>query len=133
MTTQRKRELDALILKGLKRFRERGPICPRVGICKNIEFFVADAGYFHWENDIDERLYALLGKWPESTTPAFPIEGSWAAYSREYGKHWENPKRMELVHWLIDYLEKKNAESQDAVERVQAPDGASDCETVPAL
>lgn len=87
------------LLKNLRRIRDEGPQIPSSGICANVDY-------------LGTRLPAsLLLEWPGSIDPlaAYPVEGSLSVYNRDAaeGTLWKNPRRLALLDWLIDTIEKE--------------------------
>lgn len=77
------------------------------GICGN----VCQIAHMYYWCDIDDQLDRLIDEWisikdDPMLCHAYPVGGC-AEYSDGYVSHtlWSNPKRRELLHWLIFKLE----------------------------
>ena len=87
-------------LEALKKIRDY------VGICKNVEALTGET--------MPYELQELMAEWPanaaklHSLRQNYPVEGSGNEYEAdsEAGTLWENPRRHELLDWLIKELEK---------------------------
>lgn len=73
------------------------------GICYNVQERVADRDCV---NIACCAIKELMQRWPGRAIdahPGYPVEGSCAGYetSRFYAGLWADPRRMELLEWLI--------------------------------
>ena len=92
-------------LEALKKIRDDGPVRDYVGICENVEDLT--------EETLPYELKELMVGWPanaaklHSLRQNYPVEGSRDGYEAgaEAGTLWENPRRHELLDWLIKELE----------------------------
>lgn len=92
-------------LEALKKIRDDGPVCDYVGICGNIEELTKET--------MPYALKELMVEWPANAAKLYslrqnyPVEGTEDEYelSAEAGTLWENPRRHELLDWLIKELE----------------------------
>lgn len=80
---------NSVLNEALRKIRN-GDRCVSVGICRNVE--------------ADTDLLALMRKWPlaEGET-SFPVGGA-VEYRNERiaGTLWDNPRRLQLLDWLIE-------------------------------
>lgn len=80
-----------------------GGVCHRVGICNNVRSLLSKVSEYSEDVDVygaSRLLDELVERWPRSCgSPHFPVGGE-----REYLKKdqlWRNPRRVELLHWMI--------------------------------
>jgi len=93
-------------LEALKKIRDDGPVRDYVGICGNVEDLT--------EETMPYELRELMAEWPanaaklHSLRQKYPVEGAGGGYDAgvEAGTLWQNPRRHELLDWLIKELEK---------------------------
>lgn len=93
------------LLEALKKIRDDGPVSTKYGICGN----VIDLA------NVKEckKLDILFLRWPRNKgrtnmmRTSYPVEGHGVGYKRsvEAGELWDNPRRHELLNWLIKELE----------------------------
>ena len=95
-----------MLLAALKRIRDNGPVEKSKGICGNVRLLVPRKQ----RAEIQEKIYCLTQRWPEykGLSLVYPVEGSGWLYreSVRLGILWKNPRRHELLDWLIKELEK---------------------------
>ena len=92
-------------LEALKKIRDYGPVCDCVGICGNVEKLT--------EESMPYELKELMVEWPGNAAKLYslrqnyPVEGTGDGYEAdsEAGTLWDNPRRHELLDWLIKELE----------------------------
>ena len=95
--------MDAL--EALKKIRDDGPVRDYVGICGNVEELTKET--------MPYELKELMVEWPanaaklHSLRQNYPVEGTGDGYEAdsEAGTLWDNPRRHELLDWLIKELE----------------------------
>ena len=95
--------MDAL--EALKKIRNDGPVRDYVGICGNVEVLIKET--------MPYELKELMVEWPGNAAKLYllrqnyPVEGTWDGYEAdsEAGTLWQNPRRHELLDWLIKELE----------------------------
>ena len=80
---------------------------PRYGICCNAQDYIRDLT--ETELEYDKACRALNGymkQWPEACdAESYPV-GGWQEYNKglESRTLWQNPRRIELLNWLIKTL-----------------------------
>lgn len=88
---------------------EKGGICPVFRYCIRKRFGVND-----WVFLMEYKLYCLIKCWPDiwrcpdgKSDMTYPVGGK-SEYGKEFdnGTLWSNPRRIALLNWLIDTLEK---------------------------
>ena len=98
------------LINALIHLKEQGPWLPNHGICTNIYDFIDKEEIKCREtclNDLDKAIE----KWPSAYSfedceiSDFPV-GGMEEYHREaaLGALWQNPRRLELLDFIIDYL-----------------------------
>ena len=68
------------------------------GICTNLQ---------HLNNDDHRKAVIAMGTWPDTSgDPIFPVEGeSWEYHESACADTlWENPRRLALLEYLIEYF-----------------------------
>lgn len=98
--------MTAELLKILKRIRDEGPQLPHCGICGNVNTMAADETD---EMALLRELDKTIRKWPAACKgeDSFPVEGESLQFFKD-SSHlilWQNPRRHELLDWLIKELE----------------------------
>ena len=118
------------LIDALKRIKTDGPVHADVGICVNVAKTVSWCAA--------DQLKPLLAKWPHVYTDEggyawgeYPV-GGYTEYTigKIDGTLWDNPRRWQLLDWLIEQLEAeetvsellqksidKRREQQDVVEK----------------
>jgi hypothetical protein len=101
------------ILEALKYILEKNPVDFRVGICKNVEIIT---GYRQSIN------FLVFDRWPERKRCSFmfPVEGHDSYYAdKQANRLWENPRRWELLNWLIEYYEYEEKNETEWQKRIR--------------
>lgn len=97
------------ILEALVEIKKHGPVDENHAICGNVyEILFDSVGRVQW-GELTEVLFEAFRKWNGySGDQYFPVGGE-AEFSSERGNssYWKNPKRLDLLHFLIDYFEKE--------------------------
>lgn len=98
--------LNQRILEALRKIRDEGPKDRGAGICANVLVHTACVETPYSIHAVDYRLQAMFAEWPSFVTELHPVDGgreyTWGRYN---GTLWNNPRRHELLHWLISYME----------------------------
>lgn len=94
------------LLEILKQIRDSGPRQSDAGICYNVALI--DEGVARKYSEITQ----LVKQWPEGfSDKQFPVEGGFFYWkAKDEGTLWENPRRLALLDWCIEQLEKEAAE-----------------------
>lgn len=95
------------ILEALRKIRDEGAPWPDYSICTTVKLTVHLAGHPRTAL-IEFAVERILNQWPlaDRTQSGYPVGGS-TQYGHEYRTEtmWQNPRRLELLHWAIQYLE----------------------------
>lgn len=99
---QKQRLLDILL-----HLAQHGPRDPGQGICLNADH-LAKEQTADGSRTMQCILYELMARWPDSLDPdgAYPVEGSPAAYFQAGSNKWQDHRRLALLNWLIEELQK---------------------------
>ncbi len=100
---------NRIILEALQSIDINNPPVEKSGICECVLDYVCDGP--DETGDITEALYNHLGevfqKWPLARPNAsYPVEGVGSKFWREFRERtlWQNPRRIELLQWAIEYF-----------------------------
>lgn len=92
------------LLTVLRKIRDEGVVVSNAGLCFNISLVTHRSGI---KFSLFTTFNSICAQWSlKSGDPGFPVGGS-----REFtnahiaGTLWNNPRRHELLHWMIMYLE----------------------------
>lgn len=89
------------LLEALRKIRDEGPVGRAAGICSSV--YVLTQHDRVVENAMDDLAMSWPGVYPSL---AFPVDGSDNYYAdRAKGALWANPRRIELLNWMIVQLE----------------------------
>jgi hypothetical protein len=91
------------LLEALRKMRDEGVKYRDVGVCGNITRVDPNS------EELDYVLENLMLGWPQAgSSRLFPVDGR-DSYEYERGEDllWVNPRRIELLNWLITSLEQK--------------------------
>ena len=100
------------LLEALKKIKENPD--KRRGICFNLFYLIAELSDKEFR-DTDESLKSLFKQWPDhhrkgdgSLDLDFPV-GGYMEFTKQScdGTLWQNPKRIALLDWCIQTLEKE--------------------------
>ena len=96
--------LNSIVLTALKAIAIEGPKEPDSGICRAVFNYVDDNVDYGTACDAAGKVGKTLMSWPGTTGKEWwPIEG--VPFSEESLPVWENPRRIEALHWLIGHFE----------------------------
>ena len=95
------------ILEALRKIRDEGAPWPEFGICTTVKLTAHLSGHPRAAL-IEFAVERILEQWPRAFRGqrGYPVGGS-----LEFGHEcrtetmWQNPRRLELLHWAIQYLE----------------------------
>lgn len=100
---------NRMILEALQSIDIKNPPVEKSGICEYVLDCICNGP--DETGDITEKLYNYLGevfqKWPLArSNTSYPVEGVGSKFWREHreGTLWENPRRIELLQWAIEYF-----------------------------
>lgn len=100
---------DRMILEALLSIDLNNPPVQNAGICEYVLDYVCKGP--DETGDITEVLYKYLGKvfqkWPLArSNESYPVEGAGSLFWRDVHHRalWENPRRIELLQWAIEYF-----------------------------
>jgi hypothetical protein len=84
------------LLEALRKIRDEGAEYRDFGICGNVS-----------SKELDSALDSLMRDWPQAGGSfLFPVSGGPSyVYERDRGLLWVNPRRIELLNWMITSLE----------------------------
>lgn len=90
------------LLEDLITIRDKGRLVS-VGICGNVKLLMDDQDF----EQADEVMDDLILEWKQPhDNPVYPIGGADVYYrEKEQLRLWENPRRWELLHFMIAKLE----------------------------
>lgn len=87
------------VYKALKSLKEDGPAMLVVGICSNLDHKLSEQDRYIPSN----FLFRAFEAWPDfSGDVFFPVDGEDAYW--EDDEMWVNPKRLQLLDYLIEYF-----------------------------
>ena len=96
------------LINALIHLKEQGPWAPRNGICTNIHMFLEQAEFLERRLPTIE-FKASVKAWPKAVGDEedYPVGGAdeYIAEKR-IATVWQNPRRLELLDFIIDYLNK---------------------------
>lgn len=96
------------VLKAIKQNPDK-----HTGICGNV-CDKTDTTPNRYYDYFMPRLHALIKQWPEGLESDeesnYPVEGSKTKFrcDRDDGKLWDNPRRHELLNWLIERIKNEH-------------------------
>ena len=97
------------LLAALIYLRDNGPIIPADGLCTNINSYIR----CNYPDDkqlreaIRQLHRHLMTTWPDSSGDnSFPVDG-YEEYFIICADKWSNPRRLQLLNWMIAQLEVK--------------------------
>ena len=100
---------NRIILEALQSIDLNNPPVEKAGICEYVLDYVCDGP--DEKVDITEVLYKYLGKvfqkWPLArSNTSYPVEGVGSEFWRAVARRtlWQNPRRIELLQWAIEYF-----------------------------
>lgn len=100
---------DQMILEALLSIDINNPPVEKSGICEYVLDYVCDGP--DESGDTTDLLYKYLGhvfqKWPLARSNAsYPVEGVGSTFWRDayHRTLWQNPRRIELLQWAIEYF-----------------------------
>lgn len=104
--------INRLLLDALRYIRDVGPIHRHVGICSNVREVLKRIGGPEinlYGSAVMYRMHQMFETWPRAAVPNawhYPVCGR-KEYDMEswVGTLWTNPRRIELLNWLIVQLE----------------------------
>jgi len=93
------------LLTALMSIRDNGAVVRDEGICHNIKLLLLGANRKYLLHSMD-YLHQLMMEWPKKFSWLFPVGGI-IEYDKDNFNNtmWTNPKRIELLNWLIMRLE----------------------------
>lgn len=93
-----------LLLIVLRKLRDEGIADESAGLCANIANTRTASGP---QYNLTTHFLSIANLWPLKVVDAgFPVNGSQEfAQAKLTGTLWNNPRRHELLHWMIMYLE----------------------------
>lgn len=96
-----------ILLEALRRIRDEGAPIRSGGICRNAAILMKRHNEDRYFDNEHRLLYELVSQCPALTNWwPFPVEGAADFYNdQEAGTLWQNPRRIELLNWLIVQLE----------------------------
>lgn len=102
-------EAKRLLLAALTDIRDNGPSSLKDGICRNARNVIEKmAPSTKTRADAICTMSTMMVQWPNNAaSDMFPVEGNVTDYLRDIHENilWENPRRHELLNWLIKELE----------------------------
>ena len=106
-------EAKRLLLAALADIRDNGPSSLKDGICRNaINVIEKMAPSTKTRADAIYTMSTMMVQWPNNagrrcSGQTTPVEGNVTDYLRDIHENilWENPRRHELLNWLIKELE----------------------------
>ena len=100
---------DQMILEALQSIDINNPPVEKTGICAYVLDYVCNGP--DEKGDTTNLLYKYLSevfqKWPLARSNAsYPVEGVGSEFWRAVAHHtlWQNPRRIELLQWAIEYF-----------------------------
>lgn len=92
------------LLTVLRKIRDEGVIANNAGLCFNVSLATHRAG-IKFSNF--NTFYSICAQWPlKSGAVGFPVGGEKEFVQANIAKTlWDNPRRHELLHWMIMHLE----------------------------
>lgn len=99
----------APLLAALINLRDLGPTIPADGICPNTRSYIHRN--YHENKPLHEAVrllqHHLMETWPDSSGDScFPVDG-YEEYFVSCADKWQNPRRLQLLTWMIAQLEAK--------------------------
>ena len=101
-------EAVAPLLAALLDLRDNGPITRADGICQHIDSYMQQ---HHADKQLRDAVrymrHHLMETWPDSSGDSyFPVNG-YEEYFHCNADKWQNPRRLQLLNWMIAQLEAK--------------------------
>lgn len=98
--------IDQRLLEILRKIRDEGVPLKPCGLCWNVQRLSAELNHDR-PRDMSDRVFSLAYHWPQTHGSAkFPVGGaSQFEHESQQGTLWNNPRRHEFLHWLIQHLE----------------------------
>ena len=100
---------NQMILEALQSIDINNPPVEKAGICGYVLDYICDGP--DEKGEITNLLYKYLGevfqKWPPArSNPSYPVEGVGSEFWRAVARRtlWQNPRRIELLQWAIEYF-----------------------------
>ena len=100
----------APLLAALHTLRDNGPTIRADGICPHIYSYMQQ---HHRDNkQLREAVrcmqHHLMETWPDSSgDSSFPVDSYKEYFSISTADKWQNPRRLQLLNWMIAQLEAK--------------------------
>ena len=100
---------NQMILEALLSIDINNPPVEKAGICEYVLDYICNGP--DEKGDTTETLYNRLSevfqKWPLArSNTSYPVEGVGSEFWRAVAQHtlWQNPRRIELLQWAIEYF-----------------------------
>ena len=94
----------APLLAALINLRDAGPLIPANGICPHIDSYTQHEDK-HIRDAVRRLQHHLMETWPDSSGDShFPVDG-YEEYFSIHADKWQNPRRLQLLNWMIAQLE----------------------------